>query len=166
MTAYQLQQRGRASIDFLTDLRRCSNPLERASAIRDLQTPPEFDHPEPGATPDFCVLQTQALQQLRHSREFRVLRLVREWMLQVHGHIAMDAFAELPPSVAAELDAARCGSTVLQANSELKFPAYWHGYEFHRSAGGWDGHDYMGFVHGELINNVLRALTGPLESGS
>ncbi len=34
-------------------------------------------------------------------------------------------------------------------------PAYWDGVEFHKSAGGWDGHDYMGFVHGELIHRRM-----------
>jgi SAM-dependent methyltransferase len=34
-------------------------------------------------------------------------------------------------------------------------PDYWDGYEFHRSAGGWDGHDYMGFIHCELIHRKM-----------
>jgi|GEM_PF-443697 len=164
MTAYQLQQRGRASIDFLTDLRRCSNPLESSAVIRDLQPPPEFDHPKPGSTLDFTALHTDTLHKLTECREFRVLRLVREWMLQVHGYIAMDAFAELPEAVATDLDAARAGNTGLRPNNELTLPAYWQGYEFHRSAGGWDGHAYMGFVHGELIHTQMvgRALAGVL----
>jgi len=37
----------------------------------------------------------------------------------------------------------------------LAAPDYWDGYEFHKSEGGWDGHDYMGFVHGELIHRRM-----------
>ena len=41
------------------------------------------------------------------------------------------------------------------ADDPARAPEYWDGFEFHKSAGGWDGHDYMGFVHGELIHRRM-----------
>ena len=166
MTGYQLQQRGRASIDFLTDLRRCSNRLEADPAIAGINPGAMFDHPQSGTELDFVSMQNKALRQLCDSEAFRVLRLCREWMLAAHGRIAMEAFAEMPLALSAELDAAKSGRSTLQYAPDLTLPAYWDGYEFHRSTGGWDGHDYMGFVHGELIHfhMVGRALAGVLHA--
>ncbi|MDG2154728.1 MAG: class I SAM-dependent methyltransferase [Gammaproteobacteria bacterium] len=166
MTAYQLQQRGRASIDFLTDLRGCSNRLEADPAVAGINPGAIFDYPQPGTNLDFVSMQAKAVRQLSDSQAFRVLRLCREWMLAAHGRIAMDAFAEMPVALSSALDAAKSGGSTLQHAPDLILPAYWEGYEFHRSMGGWDGHDYMGFVHGELIHfhMVGRALAGVLHA--
>jgi SAM-dependent methyltransferase len=43
-------------------------------------------------------------------------------------------------------------------------PDYTRGVEFHRTTGGWDGHEYMGFVHGELIHKhyVFKTFPGDI----
>jgi SAM-dependent methyltransferase len=40
-------------------------------------------------------------------------------------------------------------------------PAYADAAWIHRTSGGWDGHDYQGFVHGELIHREYVARTYP-----
>jgi len=80
---------------------------------------------------------------------------VREWQLVKHGQIAMDAFDEIRRELEPSLKALQQGATRIDYATDLNPPAYWDGYEFHRSAGGWDGHDYMGFVHGEIIHRKM-----------
>jgi ubiquinone/menaquinone biosynthesis C-methylase UbiE len=40
-------------------------------------------------------------------------------------------------------------------------PDYAKGVEFHRTTGGWDGHPYQGFVHGEIIHRKYVAKNYP-----
>lgn len=87
--------------------------------------------------------------------DFRLLRLCRDWTLEAHGHIAMDAFEEIRPQLEEQLDELRHGTASLRCSKSLQPPDYWDGVEFHKSAGGWDGHDYMGFIHGELIHRKM-----------
>jgi len=105
------------------------------------------------------------LEGLNEQRDFRMLRLCREWMLDRHGHIAMEAFEDIRDDVTPALDELSSGSCSIEYHN-IEPPAYWDGYEFHRSAGGWDGHDYMGFVHGELVHYhmVGRSLAGVLHA--
>jgi len=148
---YSLHQRGRAAIEFLVDLRNQSNRLEkisddfaeRAGLISD-DLP---DAPE--------ALQARITPVLQGCREFRILQLIREWTLDQHGWIAMDAFEEIRADIEPALRALQSGPTQIRYASDLKAPDYWQGYEFHRSAGGWDGHDFMGFVHGELCHRRM-----------
>jgi SAM-dependent methyltransferase len=87
--------------------------------------------------------------------EFRVLRMCRDWTLEQHGQVAMTAFEEIRGDIEADLQKLQSGPTTLSYAGALKPPAYWEGFEFHKSAGGWDGHDFMGFVHGELIHRRM-----------
>jgi len=80
---------------------------------------------------------------------------MRDWTLAQHGWIAMDAFDEIRRDIEPALLALQSGPTEIRYTQELKAPEYWDGYEFHRSAGGWDGHAYMGFVHGELCHRRM-----------
>jgi len=163
---YQLGQRGRASIDFLIDLRLVSNklepPAEQFAADSGFKFP---DAPETFQN-DFDSLHKEALAVLNESSDFRVLSLCRDWMLDQHGQIAMDAFEEIREQLVPQLGALASGSVSLALDESLSLPGYWDGYEFHRSSGGWDGHDYMGFVHGELIHfhMVGRSLAGVLHA--
>ena len=148
---YLLHQRGRAAIEFLVDLRNQSNRLEEASdqyaeraglLAGDLPDDPELLHQHV----------TPVLQKFP---QFRILQLIREWTLLQHGWIAMDAFEEIRAEVEPALLNLQSGPTQIQYAPDLKAPDYWEGYEFHRSAGGWDGHDFMGFVHGELCHRRM-----------
>ena len=145
---YSLHQRGRASIDFLSDLRNLSDRLEPRTDERAALDPATLP-----ADPD--ELQRAVTPILEADPDFRVLRMCRDWTLEQHGQIAMDAFDEIRPDIEARLTALQSGPASLQLDSGLQPPAYWDGYEFHKSTGGWDGHDYMGFVHGELIHRRM-----------
>jgi SAM-dependent methyltransferase len=147
---YELHQRGRASIDFLTELRSLSDKYEPRTDERaraQLQTDQLPDSP--------AALQTAVAPLLEQDSEFRILRMCRDWTLEQHGQIAMDAFEEIRDEVEANLNKLQTGPTELTLDESLQGPDYWEGYEFHKSSGGWDGHDYMGFVHGELIHNKM-----------
>jgi SAM-dependent methyltransferase len=148
---YALHQRGRASIDFLVDLRHQSDRLERTSdqyaesvGLIDSSLPRDVEELHQRITPEMleCL-------------DFRILRLMREWQLNQHGWIAMDAFEEMRVDIEPALKALENGPTEIAYAADPLAPAYWDGYEFHRSAGGWDGHDYMGFIHRELIHRKM-----------
>ena len=53
------------------------------------------------------------------------------------------------------LKAAETGPARLTLDPGLVAPDYWQGVEFHRTSPGWDGHDCMGFVHGEIIHRKM-----------
>jgi SAM-dependent methyltransferase len=148
---YSLRQRGRASIDFLVDLRRLSDRLERTSdqyaaevGLFDADLPESVD-----------ALHDRMTPVMEKSRDFRLLRLMREWQLDQHAPIAVDAFDEIRVDIEPALRALRSGPCQITYDQENRAPTYWSGYEFHRSAGGWDGHEYMGFIHGELIHRKM-----------
>ena len=148
---YTLHQRGRAAIEFLTDLRIRSDHLEqvaddKAAAHR----PAEENLPD-----DVEALHRQLTPLLEAVPEFRVLKLCRDWTLEQHGSLAMTAFEEMRDELSVPLDELQAFPRQVRYAEEPPRPDYWDGYEFHKSAGGWDGHDYMGFVHGELIHRKM-----------
>jgi SAM-dependent methyltransferase len=148
---YDLHQRGRAAIDFLADLRGISDRYERRTDARAKDNGLNVE----GLPEDIDALQAAITPVLESDPEFRLLRMCRDWTLEQHGQIAMDAFEEIRAEVEPQLKQLQQGPAELQYNSEINSPAYWEGFEFHKSTGGWDGHDYMGFVHGELIHRRM-----------
>jgi SAM-dependent methyltransferase len=155
---YDLQQRGRASIDFLCDLRNISDRYEQSTDARARGGIVPVDR-LPG---DPSQLQDAVTPVMEADPEFRILRMCRDWTLEQHGGIAMQAFEEIREEVTDELQELQSGSSTLELNDGIDSPAYWEGFEFHKSEGGWDGHDYMGFVHGELIH---RRMVNPTFAG-
>ncbi len=154
---YELEQRGRASIDFLCDLRTISDRYEPATDQRALTTI------NPDSLPDApAQLQSQLAPVLEKDPDFRLLRMCRDWTLEKHGGIAMESFEAIREEVVPGLKQLDTGTASLQLNADLQAPSYWEGHEFHKSEGGWDGHDYMGFVHGELIH---RRMVNPTFAG-
>ena len=153
---FSLHQAGRAEIDFLVDLRLRSNRLESdadAFAASTGALDQELLETLSNATLD--TIQSHFVPVMQKSRAFRMLRIFRDWTLAQHGHIAMNAFEEIRGELEPSLRQLQHGPTRLHYNPDLPAPAYWDGYEFHRSAGSWDGHDFMGFVHGELIHRKM-----------
>ena len=146
-----LHQRGRASIEFLVDLRLCSNPLEIAADAL-AQSHGLFDADLPASLDE---RHKQIGDVLKESMAFRMLRLAREWSFLHHGLIAQEAFEEVRPKMERELRAAQSGPTQIAYNDQLDVPDYWKDVEFHRTRGGWDGHDFMGYIHGELVHKRM-----------
>jgi SAM-dependent methyltransferase len=148
---YTLRQRGRACVDFLVDLGIEASRLEnKADAYAESVNLTSAQLPE-----NLDELQAQVQPVMQNCLDFRVFRVVREWQLDQHGLIAMDAFDEIRPDIEGAMQKLQEGSTRIQYAENPNVPDYWDGYEFHRSAGGWDGHDYMGFVHGEIIHRKM-----------
>jgi len=148
---YALGQRGRAAIDFVCDLRSRSDRFEARTDKRAIAA--GLDHATLPDDPE--QLQALVAPLLEADPEFRILRMCRDWTLEQHGQIAMAAFDEIRARIEPGLRALQAGPATLRYADDLKPPAYWEGFEFHKSAGGWDGHDYMGFVHGELIHRRM-----------
>ena len=59
-------------------------------------------------------------------------------------------------------EAAAAGPTTLDRNPGQPIPAYWSDHWIHRTHGGWDGHEYMGYIHGAIerrgTSEELRSL--------
>ena len=156
---YRLHQCGRAKIDFLVALRQVSDGLEAVAESRAAggglspPTPPQ----------DLDELHAYIWPRLEAQAEFRMLQLIRDWQLDQHGLIAVSAFEEMRVELTPGLRSLCRGPATLEANPGLVPPEYWRGVEFHRTAGGWDGHEYMGFIHGELIH---RQMVGETVAGA
>ena len=82
---------------------------------------------------------------------------LRDWVGGHHGPIAMEAFEEVRARLEPGLLALQQrGPTTLERAAQDPTPDYSLGVAFHRTAP-WDGHDYMGYIHGELIHRKLVA---------
>lgn len=148
---YTLHQRGRAAIDFLADLRMHSDRLEAVADSKALA-----NGLDPDTLPESVTeLQRQVAPRLEALPEFRVLKLCRDWTLEQHGSVAIEAFEEIREDVSEALDKLQSAPASVAYATVPPAPDYWNGFEFHKSEGGWDGHDYMGFVHGELIHRRM-----------
>ncbi len=86
---------------------------------------------------------------------------VGEWHSRQHGLIAVEAFEDLKPGVTELLSRYDNGPSRLFAEEDFEPPGYWDGVEIHRTRGGWDGHPYMGFVHGEIVHRLIVDATYP-----
>ena len=140
-----LRQRGRASIEFAADLGRIAARLSAGTRRQIQQTAPQLAE-------DLDERLRQVDAALADSAMFRSYRQLGEWMSDSHGRITIDAFEEIRSEIEPEMARLKEGSTTLEANPECEIPDYWQGVEIHRTTGGWDGHQHMGFIHGELIH--------------
>jgi SAM-dependent methyltransferase len=149
-----LAQRGRASVDFVLHLARGSAGV-KAAAEADLAAMA----PDPSALPDDMDRRHARLEQslAGGSRAWRTAQLVSEWHAGMHGLIAREAFEEVrdrvEPVMARYQDS---GPAMLEpAAPGAEPPPYWDGVHFHRTAGGWEEHEYQGYIHGEIVHRKL-----------
>jgi len=148
-----LQQRGRASIDFLAALGGALHATRRVvsaelanAGLGNERLADDFDR----RLAQFQSTLAQAPTTPRYVA-------IRDWMGNHHGRVAMEAFDEVRPRLEPALRALlQRGPTTLERASEDPTPEYSRGIAFHRTAP-WDGHDYMGYIHGELIHRRLVA---------
>lgn len=153
----KLRQRGRASVDFLGQLSKASFPV-RNKVDEDLEqgglsaeTLPE----------DLDERDAAALSVLSDSDAFSLQKLMGDWHGRRHGDIAIEAFEEIKTELSPALAAAENGPASLTLDPDMAAPSYWDGVHFHRTSGGWEGHDYMGYVHGEIIHKQMVARLFP-----
>lgn len=145
----QLRQRGRSAVDFLGYLGKASRPLW--SVIDDDLATKKIT---PATLPENMDERSALiLEALSRSKAFHTRELVSEWHARNHGVDATEAFEQLQRND--ELPVLRQGPTTLELNPDFCPPAYWQGVHFHRTAGGWEGHEMAGFIHGEIIHRRM-----------
>ena len=152
-----LRQRGRASVDFL------AHTFYGSMGVRqDVRQKIDTRFGDGASLPDDLDERHQAVTGVL-SREpgYRVQQAIGEWHSRQHGLIAMDAFEELKPGVTEMLARHDEGPSRLVAEEGFEAPDYFEGVEIHRTRGGWDGHPYMGFVHGEIVHRLIVEATYP-----
>lgn len=150
-----LRQRGRASMDFLVNLSR---------SLKDVSAQVEKDInvaiPNPETLPEDLDERDVAINDLtRGSAALRTQSFVGDWHSRMHGPIATEAFEELFGDIEPDLRELDEGPATLTVDPAFQAPDYWEGVNFHRTEGGWTGHPYQGFIHGEIIHRkMLNAL--------
>lgn len=148
-----LRQRGRSSVDFICHLVR-GGARVRAAVNADIAAAvPDID-----ALPDDLDLRDRLMtDKMQASRAWRVSQLSNEYHAQMHGKVAQEAYEEISADLAQVLaDALVNGPSTLQAADKgAAAPAYWDGVHFHRTTGGWDGHEVQGYIHGEIVHRRL-----------
>ena len=148
-----LNQRGRASVDFLAQMAIAANGLRDA-----VEADITAAVPDPAALPDDLDARHRHMDQaLADSAPFAVQQLTGDWHGRMHGRIATEAFEEIAADLAQPMRQAQNGPATLELDPALVPPAYWDGVDFHRTQGGWDGHAHMGFIHGEIIHKKMVA---------
>lgn len=146
-----LSQRGRASVDFLAHL---FFGTEKLRTVIQEETTRAAPIPE-GLPDDLDQRNTQLEEALYKSSAYRTQQLIGEWHSRSHGQIATEAFEEIRDEIEPYLKKLEDGPATLEAEPSSAPPAYWDGVEFHRTAGGWEGHEYQGYIHGEIIHKKM-----------
>ncbi|MCY4157462.1 MAG: class I SAM-dependent methyltransferase [Gammaproteobacteria bacterium] len=153
----RLRQRGRASVDFLAHLFFGSR-----GARQDIQEHLNANFGEGASLPDDLDERHEAITQaLSRKPGYRAGQTIGEWHARQHGLIAVEAFEALKPDITERLARYDQGPSRLIADENFKAPEYFDGVEIHRTRGGWDGHPYMGFVHGEIVHRLIVEATYP-----
>lgn len=146
-----LKQRGRASVDFLTNLFHGGTSLrqqaeeEAKSLAGDIEELPE----------NLDQRLAFMSERIAGSQSNRIKRLTGDWHARNHGAIATSAFEEIQDDLQPALDAFTKGAAELHLDPKMKAPAYWKNVDFHRTEGGWDGHEYAGYIHGEIVHRKM-----------
>ncbi|MCP5327752.1 MAG: class I SAM-dependent methyltransferase [Sinobacteraceae bacterium] len=155
---FQLRQQGRAAMAFMSEL---------AAAGARLRTRVDADLAARGL--DARTLADDLDQRLREvdavladSRASRALAILSEWSGVQHGRIGQAAFEEIRAELEPRLrELQQRGPATLELRLGDRVPEYQSRAWIHRTTGGWDGHPYQGFVHGELIHREYVARNFP-----
>lgn len=148
----QLRQRGRASVDFVAQLAKINGALrsEIDQAAAALTRPEDL--------PDDLDARARVIEaQLADHGALGVQTLLADWHARNHGRIAIAAYEEIAEALAPLIDRHSAGPASLALDPTLAAPAYWDGVNFHRTTGGWDGHEQMGYIHGEIVHKKMVA---------
>ncbi|GAB2863432.1 hypothetical protein GCM10022221_74220 [Actinocorallia aurea] len=149
--AVELHQRGRAELQFLAAHRAALTPL-RARVRAEVEGVPEVAAWEGDPTAPIGELRAAADRALAGRADQAVVGAALRWNRSVLTPRAVAAFTARRAALA-ELASAPEPAAILDRGDEA-VPRYWK-YEFHGTAGGWDGHEHMGFVHHELVYRHL-----------
>jgi SAM-dependent methyltransferase len=154
---FELRQRGRASMHFLADL-----------AVATARFKPRIDADVVAHGLDESTLADDLDERLRQvdaaladSPAAAALAVLTEYSGVNHGRVAAAAFDEVRSELEPRLRGLMQGPTRIEPLPGEPRPAYADAAWIHRTTGGWDGHDYQGFIHGELIHREYVARTYP-----
>ena len=143
----RLRQRGRAAIDFLAYLGAAAGSLRpRVDGEIEASGAAAGDLPD-----DLDARAAHMSEALAGAKAYRTSRLLGEWHARHHGPDATEAFEQ----VAGELPLRTDGPAELHLDPDFDAPDYWDDVHFHRTAGGWEGHPYAGYIHGEIIHRRM-----------
>jgi len=154
---FQLKQRGRASMHFLADVAAAAARLRpRVDAAIEAHGLTETTLAD-----DLDERLRQVDAALADSPAAAALAALTEFAGVNHGRIAVEAFEDIRAELEPRLQALMAGPTQLEPMPGGRRPAYADAAWIHRTAGGWDGHAYQGFIHGELIHREYVARNYP-----
>lgn len=151
-----LRQRGRSELAFLADLGLVGGKLR--GAIRHDIGARHLD--ESNLAADLDERNAQIEYALRDSRAYQNYLAIHRWGLRNLTRTAIDAYEANRAVLDAPLAAAPTGPATLTVPAQIEIPKYWFNW-FHNTAGGWDGHERMGFIHGELIHRWVVGAVFP-----
>ncbi len=155
---FQLRQGGRAAIAFLADLAVASSRLRPkidaellAKGLNQQTLADDLDE---------RLLQVDTA--LADSPSARAVAILSEFSGVNHSRVGQAAFDEIFPELEPKLrELQNKGPTTLEARLGDRLPEYQTRCWIHRTTGGWDGHPYQGFVHGELVHREYVAKNYP-----
>jgi SAM-dependent methyltransferase len=150
-----LRQRGRAELSFVAELGLVGGQLRRA-VRQDLEA--RVDPAALAANLDQRNAQAEAA--LADSRAYENYLTLHRWGLNNLTRAAFEAFDANRDDLLPQLSTPQQGPATLSLPQGVQIPGYWHNW-FHNTTGGWDGHEYMGFIHGELIHRWVVGTTFP-----
>ncbi len=156
MQVPQLAQRGRALINFQAGQSKATGALHRAMEAEMAALGINND-----TLPDDYDEQLKVVDDaLADSKVMKVRQLFGEWAAKAHGQACDEAFEEVRGELEPMLRGLDEGPATLEADPDFKPPSYWSKVWFHRTHGGWDNHEFTGYVHGELVHKMLVARGG------
>jgi len=154
---FQLKQRGRASLHFLSDLA-VSTSRFKSRIDADIKAA-GLDESTMADDLDDRLRQVDAA--LAESPAAAALAALTEYSGVNHGRVAAAAFDEVRSELEPRLKALMQGPTTIEPIPGERRPSYADAAWIHRTTGGWDGHEYQGFIHGELIHREYVARNYP-----
>lgn len=157
MMEIQLGQRGRAANDFLVSLASIAGTVDQ----RVKQDMSAANLCNETLASDFPSQNKQVLDAMKYSRAFQFNALINEWLSKNHGLVAIDAFEEIRETAEPLLEQMAIGDTTVELNEDCPVPDYWLAYDIHRTTGGWNGHEHMGFIHRQIIHKHYVAAKYP-----
>lgn len=143
-------QHGRAKLSFISAVGAARGKISK-QVFKDVENGIES---RDQLAEDLDERSAQIKQVLRKTPTYADYLAIHKWHLETTTKAAFDAFAENEDALVAELSTPSEGDSELHINDALEHPEYWK-YDFHATTGGYDGHEYMGFIHGELIHKWI-----------
>ncbi|MSR00315.1 MAG: class I SAM-dependent methyltransferase [Gammaproteobacteria bacterium] len=154
---FQLKQHGRAAIHFLADLGVATGKL-RAKVDAEILA---HGLNEQTLAVDLDERLRQVDEALATSSAAAAMAVLGEYSGVNHGRVAAAAFDAIKSDIEPALRNLMQGPTMIESLPGERRPAYADLAWIHRTTGGWDGHAYQGFVHGELIHREYVARNYP-----